>query len=188
MQILAISGYGEWFWLMAKNIKPVENRNWSLFKYIKPEQLPLRLCLHVSKTPASPKEVKFIIDTLKDKYPNVLREFMCIDWQKMRGTIIGEMTCTGEVQSSDSVWFFGPYGFTCKDGLLYNRPIPYRGQLGIFPVEIDPMERISTIAVPTCRATGKAMALLDCIDCKNVCDVFLQNKVVRHRPGMVSGK
>lgn len=25
----ALSGYAEWFWLLAVNIKPVENRDWS---------------------------------------------------------------------------------------------------------------------------------------------------------------
>jgi hypothetical protein len=49
----ALSGYGEWFWLLAKGWKDVENRDWSLFRYIKPSELPVRIYLHASKTPAS---------------------------------------------------------------------------------------------------------------------------------------
>jgi len=64
-----------------------------------------------------------------------------VNWGKYRGHIIGEITIIDEVMPDDigmkathSQWFFGPFGFVVKDGVLYEIPIPYRGQLGFFKV------------------------------------------------------
>lgn len=59
----ALSGYAEWFWLLAKNWKDVENRNWSLPHEIA-MSLPYRIYLHASKTAASQEEIDFIIRQL----------------------------------------------------------------------------------------------------------------------------
>lgn len=139
--VLALSGYAEWFWLMAMNIKPVENRNWSLFRYIKYSQLPVRIYLHASKTPTPKREMDFIRSLLPLKQR---QEFAKVDWTKYRGHIIGEITITGQVQGGEigmrvthSPWFFGPFGFQVKDGVLYKKPVPYGGKLGFFEVKLD---------------------------------------------------
>jgi len=137
----ALSGYAEWFWLMAKNWKDVENRNWSLTRYIKRNELPVRVYLHASKTKTPKKEIDFIKSKLTRKQ---LQEFETVDWGKYRGHIIGEITITDEVTFDDmgmkvthSPWFFGEYGFVVEDGELYEIPIPCRGQLGFFEVSLD---------------------------------------------------
>jgi hypothetical protein len=134
----ALSGYAEWFWLMAKGWKDVENRNWSLTKYI--HQLPVRIYLHASKTQASDEEIDFIHRLIDGER---WEEFMAVDWEAIRGHIIGEITITDEVTHDDigmkitkSPWFFGIYGFVVKDGKLLDKPIPYRGQLGFFEVNL----------------------------------------------------
>lgn len=129
----ALSGYAEWFWLMAKNIKPVENRDWSLYRYIKPMELPIRIYLHASKKPASKDEINFIKNRLTS---DETIEFNSMDFGKIRGTIIADITITGQVTASESKWFFGKYGFLVKDGKLLENPIPYKGQLGFFKVEV----------------------------------------------------
>ncbi len=143
----ALSGYAEWFWLMVKNIKPVENREWSLTRYIKIDELPIRIYLHASKTPAKRGEIEFIIKTLE--IPQLM-EFQAVNWERYRGHIIGEITVIGEIEKAyprnvfipdfskyeSSVWFFGKYGFVVKDGVLYDKPIPYKGQLGFFEVHL----------------------------------------------------
>ena len=141
----ALSGYAEWFWLMAKNWKDVENRDWSLTRYFKGDKLPVRVYLHASKRPASKEEIAFIRSKLA---PAQRQEFDKVDWGIYRGTIIGEITITSEVTMDDwglptthSPWFFGTYGFVVKDGELYDRPIPCRGQLGFFPVELEGIPR-----------------------------------------------
>ena len=135
----ALSGYAEWFWLLAKNIKPVENRGWSLTRYFKRDQLPVRVYLHASKTKTPVEELNIIMSRLTIEQ---LNEFIKVDWQRYRGRIIGEITITDEVTREDigmpatrSPWFGGPFGFVVEDGVLYDEPIPYKGQLGFFNVE-----------------------------------------------------
>ena len=137
----ALSGYAEWFYLMARNWKDVENRNWSLTRYIKRDQLPIRIFLHASKTKAPQEERDFIWLHLT---PAQRLEFEAVDWQKYRGHIIGEITITDEVTRQDvalpatrSPWFFGIYGFVVRDGVLYDKPIPCKGKLGFFEPESE---------------------------------------------------
>jgi hypothetical protein len=116
---------------MAKNIKPVENRRWSLYRYIKPEELPICIYLHASKTPAPTDECAFIMDNLTDAQQE---EFLQVDWAKLRGCLFAKLTITGEVTDYEPPWFFGPFGFLGEDGEFLPKPIPYRGQLGFFEV------------------------------------------------------
>ncbi len=137
----ALSGYAEYFWLMALNLKDVENRNWPLTRYIKRSELPVRIYLHASKTKAGGDDITFIRSKLTSAQ---LREFESVNWEKYRGHIIGEITITDEVTFDDiampavhSRWFFGTYGFVVKDGVLYETPVACRGQLGFFEVNIE---------------------------------------------------
>jgi len=138
----ALSGYAEWFWLMAKNWKDVENRNWPLTRYIKRDELPVRIFLHASKTPADKSDIAFIQRKLT---PEQRQEFDSVDWGRYRGAIIGEVTITSEITMDDwgmpathSRWFFGrTYGFVVEDGELYDNPLPCRGQLGFFEVSLE---------------------------------------------------
>jgi len=143
----ALSGWAEYFWLLAKNIKPIENRNWPLTRFFDREELPVRIYLHASKTPASKDDIAFI---RKNLYPEQLKEFDSVNWKDYRGSIIGEITITGQVtlvnsgiladdkglQAVYSGWFFGIYGFVVENGVLYDKPIPYKGQLQFFEVNI----------------------------------------------------
>ena len=136
----ALSGYAEWFWLMAKNWKDVENRNWPLTRYIKRDELPVRVYLHASKNPTSKADISFIRSKLA---PEQQEEFDVVDWDRYRGRIIGEITITDEVRFEDigmkathSPWFFGEYGFVVEKGVLYENPIPCKGRLGFFEVEL----------------------------------------------------
>lgn len=156
----ALSGYAEWFWLMAKNWKDVENRSWALPLNIR-EELPIRIYLHASKTATKTGEMEFIIRNLD--IPQLL-EFRAVNWQWYRGCLIGEITITKMIHRSKepqplwgggssvgdqqreleilrrdcpeyfSKWFFGEFGFVVKDGVLYKKPIPYKGRLGFFEV------------------------------------------------------
>ena len=50
------------------------------------------------------------------------------------GCIIGKVTMTSCVIHSSSPWFFGPYGFTFENPVLFKKPIPYCGKLKICDV------------------------------------------------------
>lgn len=142
----ALSGYAEWFWLIAKNIKPVENRTWPLTRYIKAEELPYRFYLHASKTRTPREELDFIRGRLTmEQY----LEFNNVNWEIYRGYIIGEATAVDEIRpghiriSPPSPWYFGPCAFLVREGVLYDVPIPCRGKLGFFEPEIDMLAEIN---------------------------------------------
>jgi len=138
-----LSGYAEWFWLIAHTppIKPVENRSWSLAsKGIHRSDLPLRIYLHASKKGASEDEVDFIVRNLTEEQ---YQEFFDVEWDKLRGHIFAELTIIDEITADDigipesrSPWFFGKFGFVVRDGKLLDSPIPYKGQLGFFEVKL----------------------------------------------------
>jgi hypothetical protein len=135
----ALSGYAEWFWLMAKNIKPVENRTWPLSRYIKSWELPARIYLHASKKPANQDDIGFIREMFLHGYISAKQwvEYTSVDWQALRDHIIGEITITGDWAKHFSLWAFGPHIFTVQDGILYAHPIPCKGRLGFFEPDID---------------------------------------------------
>jgi hypothetical protein len=161
----ALSGYAEWFWLMAKNWKDIENRSWHLPATF---QLPQRIYLHASKTKPSYDELNFI-DTILISDITKFEEFHQVDWNKYRGMIIGEITIIRQIRKNTenpkstigyggiysigdqqaeleylkreapeyfSPWFFGEFGFVVKSGVLYDKPIPYKGRLGFFEISI----------------------------------------------------
>jgi len=53
------------------------------------------------------------------------------------GSLIGTVDIVDCVDHHDSPWFFGPfglYGFVLANANVYERPIPYKGRLGLFEV------------------------------------------------------
>lgn len=140
---LALSVREPYAWLLCANIKDIENRNWKIGRisrhgpYITYHQanfsieLPCRIYIHAGKSDADmTKEVlAWILRRLSNNQAAQLMEAYC----NLRfGEIIGEVTITGCVTESDSPWFTGKYGFTTENGILYEKPIPCRGQLGFF--------------------------------------------------------
>lgn len=158
----ALSGYAEWFWLICKGWKDVENRTWPL-PHNMACNLPARIYLHASRSDAvrhNREDLDFIRHNLTAEQWDV---FCLADWPRMRGFIIGEVTITShfkrrEYRERDNVdigsqqrqlqlaianhepytspWFFGPFGYAVRDGALYNHPIPCKGRLGFFEPDI----------------------------------------------------
>lgn len=115
----AISIRQPWAWAIINAGKDIENRDWRT-KFRGP------VCIHAAK---GCKEGEF----------NSAATF--IGWDKMsgcvlprdhlRGGIIGVAEIVDCVESSDSPWFFGRYGFVLRNA----RPvefIPVKGALGFF--------------------------------------------------------
>ena len=116
----AISIQQPWASLIIAGKKPVENRNWST-SFRGP------LLIHAGKK-WDGDGAKFIIEN----HPE-LRSFAYPSNHHM-GALIGQATMTGCVKNHDSEWFFGPYGFVFINPREFHKPIPYKGQLGIFIV------------------------------------------------------
>jgi hypothetical protein len=131
----ALSFKDPWGWLIAKGIKPVDNRSWKT-------SFRGRIYIQVSKTfdyagfnyiCVHPELVRCMDTRGKD--------FCIEDWAALAvmrpnaGKIIGEVDVTNCVEQYDSPWFFGPFGLVHKNPELYPHPVPCKGK--IFPHFFD---------------------------------------------------
>lgn len=62
-----------------------------------------------------------------------------------RGKILGSVEMVDCVQSSNSRWFQGPFGYVLKNPIIFANPTPYKGKLNFFDVPED---------IDTTRDTG----------------------------------
>jgi hypothetical protein len=135
--IYALSIKQPWAWLICKGYKDIENRNWKLPQ----KMIGERIYVHVGKMPDDQYSWTEAQRILKGS-PNYTAEARSFLDQAMYypyllsyGAIIGEVTITGCVEKSESPWFIGKYGFVLANPVLYDKPIPCRGQLGFFKPE-----------------------------------------------------
>jgi len=132
----ALSIKQPWAWLICAGHKDIENRNWRIGRKSSPGmmsvdwklQLPARIYVHAGKE----FDHECLI-TQGETYANLIK----MPLEKFTlGAIIGEVDITACVKASKSPWFVGVYGFVLANPVLYDKPIPYRGQLGFFEVEL----------------------------------------------------
>ena len=119
----AISIRQPWAWAIFHG-KPVENRTW-YSNYRGP------LWIHASKT--------FDYEGYQWMWKNIdrLGLFMLPALKRLPvKAIIGRVNMVDCVKEYDSPWFSGPYGHVYEDPILLSEPIPYKGQLRIFNVDI----------------------------------------------------
>lgn len=115
-----------WAWLICAGSKDIENRDW-------PTNFKGRIYVHAGKNPDL-YAGEYIAERLNRLQSLELANY--IRCGMSFGAIIGEVDITGCVSKSESQWFVGKYGFTLANPVLYAKPIPYRGQLGFFNVEL----------------------------------------------------
>lgn len=124
----AISMSRPWAFVVAKGWKDIENRKWYLPTKIA-DALPVRIYIHAAKSfdHAAPEFIR----------KNLTEDQLCEFWKNKHDIgIIGEVTITACVRSSNSPWFFGPWGFILEAAVLCDQPIPYKGSLGFFEVKL----------------------------------------------------
>lgn len=128
----ALSVHQPWAWLIVNGYKDVENRTWrTTFRG--------RIYIHAGLKPD--KSVS-AYELMKDKGG--------IPWEQYRrlhnmhfealGCIVGEVEIVdclvpGHMAQTHR-WYEGPYGFLLSDPVAYSKPIPYKGQLGFFEVDL----------------------------------------------------
>lgn len=117
----ALSIRQPWAWLIVNGGKDLENRDWDT-------EFRGRVLVHVSKS-GSKKDYAEAVEFARElgaPEPPAQEDIE-------RGGIIGSIEIVDVVTSSDSPWFFGPFGFVLRDF----RPMdfmPYKGALGLFDV------------------------------------------------------
>jgi hypothetical protein len=101
------------------NGKDIENRNW-------PAKFRGRIIIHASQG-FNIEHYRWLVQHGID---------VPAPGNFIHGYLIGEVDIVDCVTSSDSKWFFGKYGFVLANAKLYDKPIPYKGQLRLFNVEL----------------------------------------------------
>ena len=128
----ALSIRQPWAWLIVHGYKDVENRTWPL-----PEDMRgQRIYVHAGVKVEWEADTTYIVDRLK---PNMEHVAAFMDtWGRCRmptGAIVGEATVVREARPEESHWYEGPHGFLLRDAVVYDKPIPWRGQLRFFEVK-----------------------------------------------------
>lgn len=121
----ALSIRQPWAWLILNAGKDIENRDW-------PTHFRGRFLIHASKG-MTRAEYEGGQDTLWDIDQRI--RFPTFE-ELERGGIVGTAVLADCVESSESPWFFGRYGFELRDVM----PLPFRpfkGALGFFEVPSD---------------------------------------------------
>jgi len=135
----ALSIRQPWAWLICKGFKDIENRNWHIHMppLLNYPAISRRIYIHASKTSEVEKigngcdNECWILERLSEK-----QKIAYLNARIDLGAIVGEVDITGCVDKSDSPWFVGVYGFTLANPSLYKVPIPCKGKLGFFEVEL----------------------------------------------------
>jgi len=121
----ALSLSQPWAALVVSGIKLIENRTWSS-KHRGP------LLIHASKT-WDEYDANWIIEKRPD-----LKDFVRNGEEtRIRGALVGKVKMTDCVTNSTSEWFFGPFGFVFVEPVRFEKPVPYKGQLNIFEVDVE---------------------------------------------------
>ena len=128
----ALSIKQPWAWLIGAGFKDIENRVWST-------KFRGRIYIHAGKKTDS-KGAWLLWDdnqlrSLLPEYAQVQIPNLTTFWEQ--SAIIGEVDIVDCVKSSDSVWFAGPYGFVLSNPMLYEKPIPCKGRLGLFEPKLE---------------------------------------------------
>ena len=125
----ALSIRQPWAWLIVQGIKDIENREWHT-------NFRGKIYIHAGKTtdasvPALSVTEDWIIERLTE---DQRRRY--VTTPKARGAIVGEVDIVDCVICSDNPWFVGQYGFVLANPVAYDEPIPCKGMLGLFNVEL----------------------------------------------------
>lgn len=122
----AISVRQPWAWLIVRGDKDIENRSWKT-------KFRGEFLVHASMG-FDRKGYEWLINNAKALGIDVRSIPFAGDFE--RGAIVGKATIADCVTKSDSPWFFGPVGFVLEKAEAFDKPIPCKGRLGFFDVEL----------------------------------------------------
>ncbi len=121
----ALSVRQPWAYAILRLGKSVENRTWPLRL-----RTPFECVIHAGK--AWGRSERLDLEDLRQRY--------AIADELALGSLLGIVTVTGCVTAPrderDGEWFCGPYAFTLENPRPFAEPIPWKGALGFFDVEI----------------------------------------------------
>ncbi len=130
----ALSVQQPWAYAILHMGKDVENRTWRPRRDV----AGTRIWIHASKKrqPLDPEDlldIRFLPEDIV--HPPVSRLAV--------GAIVGSVIVDHFVESFDSEWFNGPIGWVLRDPEPLDAPITCRGNLGLWTVPPDVLERLA---------------------------------------------
>ncbi|KKL24707.1 hypothetical protein LCGC14_2412620 [marine sediment metagenome] len=139
----ALTLWQPWAWLIVAGHKDIENRGWKPGRRL---EIGERFLVHAGKKidwDYSQKRSKAWPDAKLPELP--VEAFIA-------GAIIGSVQYDGVVESSESPWFFGPYGWLVSNPIKFEEPIPCRGHQMLWNAPDDILGHTGGIV----RSTEKA--------------------------------
>lgn len=128
MKVLSIRQ--PWAWLIVNGWKDIENRNWRTM-------VRGRVLVHASKG-MTRKEYDHAVEYAKFCGVNQIPAYEEME----RGGIVGSVEIDDCTSQSDSLWFFGKYGFVLQNPEQIPF-VPLRGQLGFFDAPDETLQQIT---------------------------------------------
>lgn len=125
----ALSVRAPWWLAILHYGKDIENRDWKT-------NFRGTIYLHASSW-FHPREILYDIDSISHICKVTGEPFAGILFSYLEagcGRIVGKVDIVDCVDHSDSLWFFGRYGFVLANPVAFERPVPFRGALGFFEV------------------------------------------------------
>ena len=120
----ALSIRQPWAWLVIHGYKDIENRKHHFG--VRGEFL-----VHASKQPAANYDeiCRQVLEVFEIEIP---------PFEELpKGALVGKSEITDCVTESDSPWFHGPNGLVLKNSEAFGEPIPWKGRLGFFNVDLE---------------------------------------------------
>ena len=123
----ALSIRQPWAFLVLTGQKDIENRTYRLPPYMEGQ----RVIVHAGKT----RDTDFLA-WHEELGISLFDALLLTSTSIPTGALLGEVTLTGCVTESDSIWFAGEpnYGWQLAAAAPYRVPVPYAGRLGFFDV------------------------------------------------------
>jgi hypothetical protein len=129
----ALSFTQPWAWFIAEGIKDIENRTWEI-------KHRGTILIHASKRWDPEGEGWLDMNISKGRLP--IKEYPDRhDPRVIYGALIGRVDIVDCVEISPSLWFCGPKGFVLRNPIKFEKPIIYKGRLGLFEVDESILRR-----------------------------------------------
>ena len=133
----ALSIRQPWAWLIAAGYKNYENRD-------RHTNFTGRIYIHAGKSLATKDDQSLALGLwMKASFADDTQAKTVNDFwgattdQANQGAIIGEVDIVGcDHFELPNMWYYGPHGFRLENALLYDSPIPWKGQLGLFNIDL----------------------------------------------------
>ncbi len=121
----ALSVHAPWWWFILHAGKDIENRDW-------PTNFRGTIYLHASKWWNHAE----IYDDWPIELAGLINIEKLLQIKSAGGCIVGSVDIVDCVMASKSPWFCGEYGFVLRNPVAFEKPIPYKGALGFFEVNM----------------------------------------------------